>query len=235
MVLSTTGRQLAARSMPSMPASVAAAVTEVARHVNAELQDLAVELIQEAGTLFARATWAELGGGDAVAWLIPGLHYSPTTLPGAELATPTSTLPPVTDEQILASEQWAIALLDGMHDSIHEVDEEIERLGPKADDVFGKNLVRYVDEYADEIPVKALGKLTLVAGLALDVVEHWDEGWKEAGSRAGISAAGGALGTGLCMLFTSPTGIGILGCVIGGGLAGGAAGDYLGDEVFEDG
>ena len=232
LLLSSAGRELAARPLPSAPPTVAAAVSEVICRANAELQDLATELIAEATTLSARATWAALGGGEEIAWLIPGLRSYPTAQPMPE--NPSEALAPVTDEQIRASSEWAVEILDGMHDSMREVNEEIDKLGPKADEVFGREVVAFVDGYADELPVKALGRFTLAAGVALDVVEHWDRGWKEAGARAGMSAAGGALGTGLCMLLAAPTGPGILGCVLVGGAAGSVGGGYVGDRVFDE-
>lgn len=232
LLLSSAGRELAARPMPSAPPTVAAAVSEVICRANAELQDLATELISEGTTLAARATWADLGGGEEIAWLIPGLRSNPAVQAMPE--SPSQPLAPVTDKQIRGSAEWAIEILEGMHDSMREVDEEIGRLGARADDVFGREVVAFVDEYADEVPVKALGRFTLAAGVALDLAEHWDRGWKEAGARAGVSAAGGALGTGLCMLLVAPTGPGILGCVFVGGAAGSVGGDYVGDRVFDE-
>lgn len=230
LLLSDAGRSLAGRSLPAMPATLAATVNGVIRDANAALQDLAVGLVEEAQVLAARATWAELGGGEAISWLIPGLRSG---LAAPPLQSPVDVVAPVTDEQIRGSSEWAIEVLDGMHDSMQRVDTEIGRLGSDADEVFGKNVVDLVDEYADEVPLKALGRFTLTAGVALDVAEHWEQGWAEAGARAGISAAGGALGTGLCMLLAAPTGPGILGCVFVGGAAGSIGGDYVGDRVFE--
>lgn len=237
VMLSGVGRDLAARPMPTMPSGVAAAVSEVVCRANAELQDLALELFQEAGTLFARATWAELGGGDAVAWLIPGLHYTPGALPGAAPATPVSALPAVTEEQLLRSEEWAAHVLNDMHDSLQLLDQEAGRFGGKVDEVFGADLIRFADEYADEIPVKALGAFTLAAGIALDVYEHRKEGIAEAIGRAGISAgagaAGGAVGVALCEATLGWTGVGLVGCLVVGSAGGAWVGDQLGEEVFE--
>lgn len=232
VLYSSAGRELAARPLPAMPSFLAAALTEVICSVNAELQDLAIEFLTEAGTLAARATWAALGGGDAISWLIPGLHYSPSA-PDAPRG-PAEALPPITEEQIRASEEWAIELLDGMHDTLRHVERDGARLGSRADDLWGEPLVDFAEEYADEIPVKALGKFTTAAGVALDLVEHWDQGWQEAGARAGLSAAGGAVGTGLCMLVLAPTGPGVAGCIFVGGALGATGGDYAGDEVFEE-
>lgn len=232
LLLSSAGRELAARHLPAMPSTVATTVTEVVCRANAELQDLAAELVTDGSSLAARAMWAELGGGDEVAWLVPGLRPFPAHQPMP--ASPSQPLPPVTDEQIRESSEWAIEILDGMHESMQRVDAQIDVLGTRADDVFGREVVSFVDEYADELPVKALGRFTLAAGAALDVAEHWKQGWKEAGARAGMSAAGGALGTALCMLLVAPTGPGILGCVFVGGAAGSAGGDYVGDRVFDE-
>lgn len=231
LLLSGAGRNLAARALPAMPPGLSAMVSGVVCDANIELQDIAAELVEEAHMLSARATWAELGGGDAVSWLVPGLHRFPAA---PAPASPVDAAPPTTDEQIVAGTEWAIEILDGMHSSVEAVDDEIERLGSKADEVFGKNVVDAIETYADELPVKALGRFTLAAGAALDVAQHWDEGWLEAGGRAGLNAGGGALGTGLCMLFLSPTGWGVVGCAIGGGLLGSASGDYVGNRVFDD-
>lgn len=231
VLLSGAGRELAAGALPAMPPGLSALVSEVVCDANIVLQDMAAELVEEAHMLSARASWAELGGGDAVSWLIPGLRRFPG-VPGP--ATPVDAAPATTDEQIRAGSEWAIEILDGMHSSVEALDEEIERLGPKADEVLGKNVVEAIEAYGDELPVKALGRFTLAAGMAVDVAEHWDQGWLEAGGRAGLNAGGGALGTGLCMLFFSPTGWGIVGCAIGGGLVGSAGGDYVGERVFDE-
>ena len=231
-MFSNSGRALAQTPLPTMPAGLVALVSEAICGANAALQDLAVELIEDAAHLDARATWAELGGGAETAWLVPGLrrYRALPTVP----SSPVADVPAVTEEQIRAGQEWAVEMLDGMHDSVRALDDEIDRLGPRADDVFGKSVVDAIETYADEIPVRALGGFTLAAGVALDVAEHWHEGWLEAGGRAGLSAGGGALGTGLCMLFFSPTGWGIVGCFVGGGLVGSSGGDYVGDRVFDD-
>lgn len=230
---SGAGRRLALRELPAMPSGLGPLVTETICRANAVLQDLAVELIREAEVLSARATWAELGGDQAISWLIPGLHpYAPS--PRAEPIGPSDELPPVTDAQIMQSTEWAVQLLDGMHDSMEKLDDEARRLGGAVEDVPGKSLLKFADEYADELPVKALGKFTLAAGAALDVYEHWDQGWVEAGSRAGMSAGGGALGTLACEALFAPTGVGILGCIFVGGGLGTLAGDQVGEEVFDE-
>lgn len=236
LLLSGAGRELAVSELPSMPPGLRALVTEVACRANAELQELATELVKEAATLTARATWAELGGGAEIAWLIPGLRSYPAGL--SPPAGPAAPLPPVTDEQIRASSEWAMQLLDEMHDSIQLLDEQASELGDEVDDAFGSKVARFADEYADEIPVKALGKVTLLAGLALDVYEHRREGVPEAAARGGISlgmgAGGGALGVLACEAIFGITGVGLVGCLVAGGVAGGLAGDQLGDEVFEE-
>ena len=233
VLLSGEGRELALRAMPAMPPGLSPVVTETICRANASLQDLAVEMVREAETLFARATWAELGGGEAIAWLIPGLRYYPPS-PKASPPGPADELPPVSDEQIIHSTEWAVELLDGMHESMVRLDEEAARLGDAMEDAPGKSLIKFADEYADELPVKALGRFTLAAGVALDVYEHSDKGWVEAGSRAGISAGGGALGILACEAIFAPTGIGIIGCIFAGGALGTFAGDQVGDEVFEE-
>lgn len=234
-LLSGAGRELAQRSTPAMPPSLAAHVTETVCRANAALQDLAVELVRTAGELSARATWAELGGGEAIAWLIPNLYYLPAS--SERPLTPTSELPAVTDEQIRESTEWAVETLDGMYGSMQLLDDEATAVGSGVDDVFGAELIKFADEYADEIPVKALGKLTVLAGIALDTYEHRDEGMGEALSRAGVTAggswAGGALGVAFCEAVFGVTGVGLVGCLFVGGAGGGYIGDQVGEEVFD--
>lgn len=231
LLLSGAGRDLAARQLPAMPPALLGLVTDVMRDANATLQDLSLELVADAQLLAARATWAELGGRDAVAWLIPGLRRHPS-VPLPE--TPSAPVAPVPDEEVRAGSEWAIEILDAIHDSVQRIDGEIARFGEDAEVVFGRDLVRLVNEHADEMPLKALGKFTLAAGAAVDVAEHWDEGWRQPAVRAGMSAAGGALGTGLCMLLAAPTGPGVVGCLFVGGGFGSAEADHLGDQVFEE-
>ena len=233
VLLSGAGRELATNHPPEMPPGLSSLVTETICRANAALQDLAIELIREAEMLSARATWAELGGGEAISWLIPGLRYYPPS-PRAEPLGPSDELPPVTDAQIMRSTEWAVQLLDGMHDSREELGEEARRLGDAVEEVPGESLLKFADEYAEELPVKALGKFTLAAGVAPDVYEHLDQGWVEAGSRARMSAGGGALGILACEAIFAPTGAGIIGCIFVGGGLGTVAGDQVGEEVFEE-
>lgn len=236
LILSLAGRDVATRPLPAMSTGVAAAVTEVICRANKELQDLAGDLLQEAEALFARATWAELGGGEAIAWLIPGLHHAASTAPGASAAapvTPASALPPVSEQQLVRSEQWAITLLNEMEDPLQVLDDQAAKLGDEVDDVFGAELVKF----ADEIPVKTLGAFTMAAGAALDVYEHREEGIPEARGRAGVSAgagaAGGALRVAFCEAALGWTGVGLAGCLLVGGALGSWSGDQLGEEVLE--
>lgn len=153
-MLSETGRALGTRSSPPMPAPVAALVTEVVVRANSELQDLALELHEEAQGLVARATWAELGGGD-VAWLLPGPYRF--RAPAAGPLAPDAVLVPVTDDEIMRAERWATDLLDGMG---HEKDgsaQEAARLG--VGDAPGAQLLRFADGYAAETLLNTVGSV----------------------------------------------------------------------------
>lgn len=236
LLLSSTGREVAVGSRPPMPAGVVGAVGEMAAHVNAELQDLALELMQEATMLLARATWAELGGGAPNAWLVPGLHLAPPRLPGGHEPSPISTLFPADDERLIAGERWAVEILDGMQDPIDPSSEEGDGLGG-AGDVFASDLMEFADEFAGEIPPSTLGGLMLGAGAALDLYEHGPEGPPERVAGWGLSAGSAAAGGGLGVLFSSAalgaTGIGLAGCLIAGGLGADLFGGHLGDEAID--
>lgn len=240
LILSLAGRDLATHRMPAMPAGVASAVTEVISRSNKEVQDFAVELLQEAGELFARATWAELGGEEAIAWLIPGLHHAPSALRGASgtgAVTPASALPPVTEQQLLRSEQWATTLLNEMEGSLQVRDDQAVKLGDAVDDMSGNELVEFATDYANEIAVEPLGAFTIAAGSALDAYEHHQQGSTEPFGRAGVSAgagaAGGVLGAALYEAASGWTGVGLAGCLVVGGGVGSGGDDQLGEEVIE--
>lgn len=153
-MLSETGRALGTRSSPPMPAQVAALVTEVVTRANSELQDLALELDGEAQAVAARATWAELGGGD-VAWLLPGLYRFRAPADGR--LAPDAVLVPVTDDEIMRAERWAIDLLDGMAYPIDGSALEAARLG--AGDAPGADLLGFADGYAAEVPLHTVGSV----------------------------------------------------------------------------
>ena len=211
-IFSNSGRTLAGTVLPPMPASLAAHVSEAIRDANATLQDLAVELIEDAAHLEARATWAELGGGAEIAWLIPGLRRYPS-LPAVP-ATPVDAVTAVTEEQIRASQEWAVEMLDGVHDSVPALDDDL-----RADDAFGKSVVDVIN-YADEIPVRALGGFTLVAAAVSEAEEDADGTRLELGAQPGLGAEGGAVASSLSTLFSSPTGWGVAGCMLAGELIG---------------
>ena len=207
-ILSNSGRTMAQSSLPTMPAALSARVSERICDANAALQELAIELIEDAAHLEARATWAELGGGAETAWLVPGLRRYPS-LPAAP-TSPTADSPALTEEQVRASQEWATEMLDGMHDGVRSSDEEIDR--------GHTSVIDMIETHADEIPVKPLGGFTLVAEVG------GDDDTLEGGLSAGI----GAFGAGISTLSSSPTGWGVVGCLLAGGLVG-SSGELDGD------
>ena len=204
-IFSNSGRTMAQGVLPPMPGNLAAHVSEAICEVNAALQDLAVELIEDAVHLEARATWAELGGGAGTAWLIPGLRRYPS-LPDVP-TSPVAEVPDVTEEQIRAGQEWAIEMLDGMPETRSVSNGETDRLHA---DAMGA-----IETDPDELPIKPLGHFTLAA----EGVDFRRQGSAELVASVG-PAAGGAIGSGLGALLASPTGGGILGCLITGGLLG---------------
>lgn len=225
VVLSGTGRDLAARPMPSMPANVAALVTEVVYRANFSLQDLADELVTEARTLEARAMWAELGGGDALGWLIPGLHRVGPAPP--KTLGPGSVLPPVTDEQVMQGERWALEELDAMLDATQLFEGEGAWRGTGVDDVPGADLLRF----ANEISVPPVGRSTLAAELPPNAYEHHEGDGAEAAFSVPHGSAGAAVGAAVGSAVTGSAGAGMVGCLIAGGIGG--AWDQAEDELFE--
>lgn len=240
VILSVAGREVATRPLPAMSSGVASAVTEVIRRANAELQELAVELLHEAGELFARATWAELGGGEAVAWLIPGFHRAPSALHGASASavlTPASALPPVSERQLVRSGRWAISLLDEMEDPRQVLDERTAEAGGEVDDVLGSDLIKSARAFAEENPVERLGAFISHTGEAFGLYEHHGRGLPEAqpgtDASAGAGAAGGVLGVAFSGAALGPTGAGLVGCLVVGGAAASQGGDQLDEGVLE--
>lgn len=213
-IYSNSGRMLAGPGLPTMSGNLTALVSDAISGANATLQDLAVELIEDALQLEARAAWAELGGGAETAWLIPGLRRYPA-LPHAP-TSPIDEVAAITDEQLRAGQQWAVEMLDGMDDSGGALDEGSD---PRSDEVFEK-LVDVIETYAGEIPVKALGDLTLAAAGKLEAGGHAEEAPFDLGAQPGIDAGGGAIGSVLSLLLSSPTGWGFAGCLVAGGLIG---------------
>lgn len=219
-MLSETGRALGARSSPPMPAQVAALVTEVVTRANADLQDLAIELETEARTLLARATWAELGGGDAVAWLIPGLSRFRSP-PGMPLA-PDAVLAPVTDEEVIRSERWAVDLLDGMREPSDLSTEAAARLGAGVDDAPSAVLMEFADGYADELSSRAPGGLTAGAGFDFEVYDDHGRGSIE----PVVGSGWGAVGASLTDAVEGDAALGLVGGLVAG--LGGGTDEELG-------
>ncbi|MFP5352113.1 MAG: hypothetical protein ACLGIB_06085 [Actinomycetota bacterium] len=218
---SDSGRRLAQAPTPPMPVGIAARLGQAISEANAALQDLAVDLIEDAAHLEARATWAELGGGADTAWLIPGLRRY-ASLPSMP-ATPVGETAAISEDRIRGAQRWAIETLDAMPDPG-------SALGDEVGAVIDRGVVDAIEAFADEMPVTALGGFTLAAAAAPDVAEPWIEGSLDAGSNAGS----GALGSGLRMLFSSPTGWGVAGCALAGGMDGSSGGDDAGDGALDE-
>lgn len=195
LLLSSTGRELASRPLPSMPSAVGALVVESLARVNGEVQDLAAGLVREAGQLLGRATWADIGGGYPGGWPAGPAGIAIETQ--AEL-DPTTPVLVASDEQVARAEDWAIDLVSR------------EEVGPEGDDAADLRRLLLDDSQASEdVPAEPLGELSLAAGEAPTVVE--------AGllaERMPPPAVGeGAVGSALSEVAATPTGAGILGCI----------------------
>lgn len=198
LLLSGTGRELGARPLPGMPAGVRGKVTETLRRANAELQDLASELMDEAALLGARARWADLGG-DVIGWLLPGFHrLSPAGMAGEG---PAALLSPATSEQLEARSEWTGQVLEGLRP-------HVESDSTAADPFAGMIAEANADEL-DEASERALGRLTLAGGMALDDVDAWGQGWAAEETQA-VTAEG------LDEAGLGPTLTGILACMVAG-------------------
>lgn len=199
-LLSSAGRDLALRQPPAMPAGVSALVAETLYRANSELQELAAELIEEAHGLTARAMWAELGAGETIGWLIPGLHHlsaSPRLLsPG-----PGSPLPPATGDQISRSTEWAVRLLESMGDQ------------PAADPT-SIDVAALLEGFPGADKTPELPDPTSFGGftLAVDPPEVYDQ---SGDAVPGIQAAG-AMGSLSGEARSDPSGMGLLGCIFVG-------------------
>ena len=191
-VLSSAGRHLATRLQPELPAGLGAHVERVVQDANRELQELSLELIQTAGDLSVRATQAELGDIDPVAWLMPTLHGfgSRLDLGGAASLPPTGRL--IEGRQGPA---WAESVLQDMF-LLEPVPGDFD-LGD-----FAGSLEASLQELSEMPP----------AGLMLDLFGEPGDG-----SGAETGAAGGALASALEDGDLGPTGLGLVGCLLTGG------------------
>lgn len=195
LLLSSTGRELASKPLPSMPSALGALVAESLARVNGEVQDLAAGLVREAGHLLGRATWAEIGGGHPGGWMsAPGGIASDAQ---AEL-DPTAPVLVASNEQLAHAEVWAVDLVNR---------DEVVLEGDDAAEL--RRLVLDGSPTPEEATVAPLGDLTLAAGDAPEVVEV---GFLAEGLPL-PAVGGGAVGSAFTEVASTPTGTGILGCI----------------------
>ena len=184
-LLSSTGRGLARRHLPAMPAAVVSIVTDALARVNAELQDLSAELVRESGLLSARAMWVELGERE-IGWTGGGAFADawPDDATAMEPGSPER------------AERWSIEVLEGAGEPMPLGDEDATRL---------RELVGLHGpvEPADD----AMGDIAFAGGGA----DAPDDPFVATAS--GRLASGAALGNILNETETGPTGAGILGCI----------------------
>lgn len=193
--LAWTGRRLATSPVPDMPTGVAGVVGEAIYRVNAELQDLAVELEDEARLLNARATWAELGGGAGLGWLLPALGRFPQV--GSLLGGPGHLITPLTEIDPAGVEGWAEELVDGSPTGADEVTQRVEVRVETLPNV-------------ETLPGHPLGEFTLIDADNLDLLEPL-----RAPAEAGASVQG-VFQIGLSTLSLDPVAAGIAGCILVG-------------------
>lgn len=206
-LVSSTGRQLVGRPLPAMPPGVTALVAEVIGRVNMQLQELAVELAHDAGELFGRATWAELGDPPSAGPPWRDVENVPES--GAGSASVTRDV--FTDERLTRAQEWSLEVLD-----------TDDRAGPTAAE-------------SPHLRAQVVGDLEQLTGEAIDI--GFGEGLVDVGplgdpvpgpwsSHDPTAAGHGALGAALNDLSSDPTGVGIMGCIaVGGGMGPDVAGE----------
>lgn len=194
LLLSSTRRELASRSLPAMPSAVAALVAESLARVNAEVQDLAAGLVRDAGHLLARATWAEIGGGGPAAW--PSHDAGGSSVDTVTAAAPTH-VSSLSDEQVTRAEGWAIERVDTAEVALSDDDASALR----------RIVAEHFSGAHDDVRPAPLGDLTLTGSDA-----PVDDG-SVAGPVPSPEAGGGALGNAFTEVASTPAGAGILGCL----------------------
>lgn len=184
--LSAAGRGLIGRHLPAMPAALASIVIEALGHANRELQDLSAALVREAGLLSARATWVELGGGEA-GW------PRASSFGDAWLGDPG----PSGDERSERVEGWSVEVLERAEEPIGAAgDEDAARL---------REMVEAAPGPAESPNGAGWRDVTFAEA---------DPGDAVLASHTSPRAAGGALlGNVLSETEAGPTGAGILGCI----------------------
>ena len=190
-MLSSAGRHLATRSQPELPSELATHVARALQGANRELQELSLEMIQAAGELAARATQAELGDIDPVAWLIPGIHGFGSLF---DLRGGTTLSPSGRFTDVPQGPAWAEVALQDMS-PVQPALEHIE-----------------LDDFADALQGSEQGLAELPpAGAMLDL---YAELGREPESDTG--ATRGALGIAFDDADLGPTGLGLMVCLLSG-------------------
>lgn len=214
-LLSSSGRQLASRPLPAMPAGLASIVSETVTRATADLHDLAAGLVRDSGMLYVRATWAEAELTSASPWTpLGGDGWADAAAPDdlAESQTAAS------EAGIETAEAWSLEVVDNSSDAATTSGDSAA-----SDDVSELRSLVAADLAAH--PQGPLGGLPLsvsdLRGAGIDVFgDVVDAG----GGR--VSAAAG-LGNALEQMTESATGLGVLGCLTVG--ADGTLDERLGD------
>ena len=220
-LLSAAGRALATRPLPAMPPGIAPGVADAIRRANGELQDLAAELLDEAGQLFERATWAELGGTSAVAWLFPNLTELPRLMPGSSGLAGGSAFSGADEEGLFRSVRWAPRLLDELPDPGGSPRQDAFGLDD-LDDGWRARLLAPASEGENDSGGNPLGALAMTAGAGLERYEQERARGAEAMGMGSV-AADGALAFPVPEGAAGATLAGLIGCLRNGGL--GASGE----------
>ena len=188
-MLSGAGRHLATRPMPQLPVGLEGHVASILLGANRELQELSLELVQTAGELSGRATQAELGEIDSIAWLMPGTHGL------VSLFAPRTPLLSLTGRSLESAphrEDWAESVLQRMGS-----------LEPPRD--------RFIaDDFADVVqgPDQDLGDMS-GGGMMLDFVDQGSSAPESGTSQGAVSVTFDQVDLG-------PTGIGLAQCLVAG-------------------
>jgi hypothetical protein len=118
-------------------------------------------------------------------------------------------LAPITDEEAMRSERWAIEILRGMVDPMDGSTGEDARL--RAAHAPGATLLEFANGHVDAVPVN-LGGVSALAGVDFDGHDHQPEG----------PAVGGALGAALTTATEGAAALGLAsGLIVGTGIGAG--------------
>lgn len=190
-ILSSAGRHIATRPIPDLPGGLESHVAKVVQQANSELQELSLELVQTAGELTARATQAELGEIDSIAWLMPNLRGLVSFDPRGSAMFPSP-------GRLLGGsrdlESWAERTLRDMD-------------APVRGDEDGFDLAAFVGELED--PSHGLGDMPTGVMPELSGEHSGDAHPQTGAARGSLAVAFDATGLG-------PTGLGLLGCLLAG-------------------